>query len=337
MKKCKNCGLEFNDDYLFCPSCGGDLINGNICRNCGEEIPAGYAFCPECGTKVGDNGYAGDTTVSESYSAPPSKPKKKISLRAKLIIGGCAAAAVIIAIVLVIVASPRNLSLNSGEKIDIYVGDASIVPIYGEGLTEEDYSDVTWTTDDGEVLTVEDGTIKASYDSDLFNELEGEGEEEDMDPCSCTTQVRAELKKGIRKWEGSAKVVISLKPIEFESGELVKKPADSRDSSLEVTPSDDYNTYFYLKSSTKKANDISFIVKKGEKTTVAVPRDHYTVYWANGYSWYGGEFLFGPQTTYLKDNEEWDFDTYSWTLSMEAGAGSNTSSETVSEDDFPEL
>ena len=103
-----------------------------------------------------------------------------------------------------------------------------------------------------------------------------------------------------------------------------------------MTPSSEYNTYIYLESKTKKANDMSFIVKKGEETTVSVPLDKYIMYWANGDTWYGGDYLFGPQTTYQKDPEEWDFSNYTWTFKLETTDG-NLSGETVEEDEFPEL
>ena len=163
-----------------------------------------------------------------------------------------------------------------------------------------------------------------------------EGEEEDMDPCSCSTYVNATIKKGLKTWEGSLPVNISLKPVKIESGTMIKEPADERTSSLTVTPSSEYNTYIYLESKTKKANDMSFIVKKGEETTVSVPLDKYIMYWANGDTWYGGDYLFGPQTTYQKDPEEWDFSNYTWSFKLETTDG-NLSGETVEEDEFPEL
>lgn len=404
MKKCEQCGMEFNEDYAFCTSCGGDLVDfeppeeekieeaiedievvedvkGNLCPECGTEIPDGYVFCPECGTKIEKDedpieeeevkenicpecgteipdGYVfcpecGKKVVEDNPAeekiqerviedrepvsvSPVTKPEKKFAKKTKIIIGCCILALLICIGIFASVTSTKDLVLNSGEPIDIYVGDEETVTISGEGLSDADYQTALWTTDNNDVLTVENGKIKASYDSDSFNEITGEGEEEDMDPCSCSTYVNAKIEKGMRKWEGYIEVNISLKPVKVESGKIIKEPADARSSSLTVTPSDDYNTYIYLESKTKKSNDMSFIIKKGEETTVSIPRDKYIMYWANGDTWYGGDFLFGPQTTYQKDSEEWDFSTYTWTLQLEATNG-NMSGESVDEDDFPEL
>ena len=203
-------------------------------------------------------------------------------------------------------------------------------------MSGADYQDVVWSTDNEDVLSVENGDIRASYDSNSFNEIAGEGEETDMDPCSCSTVVNASIKKGLRKWEGSVPVTVSLKPVKIENGKLIKKPADARASSLQVTPSFQYNTYVYLESKTKKANDMSFVVKKGEVVTIPVPMDNYIMYQANGDTWYGGEYLFGPQTEYVKVDGEWDFTSYTWEVQFGAING-NLSNETIEEDDFPNL
>lgn len=60
------------------------------------------------------------------------------------------------------------------------------------------------------------------------------------------------------------------------------------------------------------------------------------MYWADGDTWYGGKYLFGPQTTYQKDSEVWDFYTYTWTLELDAVNG-NMSGEDVDEENFPTL
>lgn len=355
---CPECGTEIPDGYLFCPECGTKIEKEddleleqeekeNVCPECGTVIPEGFVFCPECGTKVADALVVNDIPqeritpergagAAATATAPAKAAKKKMAKKTKIIIGCCILAVLIVIGIFASVTSPKDLTLNSGEPVEIYVGDEETVTLSGEGLSDADYQTALWTTDNGDVLTVENGKIKASYDSDSFNEITGEGEEEDMDPCSCSTYVRATIDKGMRSWEGSVPVEISLKPVKVESGKIIKEPADARSSSLKVTPSKDYNTYIYLESKTKKSNDMSFIIKKGEETTVSIPRDKYIMYWANGDTWYGGDFLFGPQTTYQKDSEEWDFSSYTWTFELGTANG-NMSGESVDEDDFPEL
>ena len=291
------------------------------CPNCGSELPDSFEACPFCGTSVVE---------------PPAPSQKKSSGTGKIIAGVVIIALIAGYSIFKSITKTRPLMLNSGVTVEIFVGDECQVPIYAKDLTDADYQTAVWSVDNSDVLSMDNGTIRASYDSSSFNELTGVGSEDDMDPCSCITYVNASIKKGLRNWEGSTKVIVSLKPVKVESGTMIKEPADARGSSLTVKASSSFNTYFYLKSNTKAANDMSFIVKKGEETTVEVPRDQYTVYWANGDTWYGGEFLFGPQTKYQKDPEEWDFDKYTWSFELGAANG-NMSGETVSEDEFPEL
>lgn len=297
-----------------------------ICRHCGAEFISDYTFCPTCGSALTE------TDLDHNKIQPEKKPVDK---KKKSIIVGCILAVIVIAGILFAITSPKELQLNNGNPIEIYVNDVADVSVYGDGLSEADYQAIVWTTDNGDVLTVNDGKIKGLYSSDSFNEISEEGEE-DMDPCSCTTYVRATIDKGIKKWEGSAEVTISLEPVSVKSGTIIKEPAGARISSFKVTAAESYNTYIYLKSTTKKSNDMSFIVKKGETTTVYVPADTYNIYYANGDTWYGGKYTFGPQTTYRKDSKSLDFYTYTWTLELESTNG-NTTSEEIDEESFPGL
>lgn len=67
-----------------------------------------------------------------------------------------------------------------------------------------------------------------------------------------------------------------------------------------------------------------------------VPRNKHDLYWATGTTWYGSEFLFGPDTICQKSDEEWDFENYTWTFKMGVENG-NLGSDFVNEDEFPEL
>ena len=341
-KQCPKCGTRIPARFVFCPECGASIDDEETIYEDPKKNAAGYtapvAPAPAAAAPVAPApAAAAPVAPAPAVAAPVAGPvKKKMEKKKKIIIGCCIIALLIAALIIGHIISPRDLTLNSGESIEMYVGDEQTVTLSGEGLSDADYLTARWTTDNGDVLTVDNGTIRASYDSLSFNELYEEGEEEDMDPCSCSTYVKATIKKGLKTWEGSLPVNISLKPVKIESGTMIKEPADERTSSLTVTPSSEYNTYIYLESKTKKANDMSFIVKKGEETTVSVPLDKYIMYWANGDTWYGGDYLFGPQTTYQKDPEEWDFSNYTWTFKLETTDG-NLSGETVEEDEFPEL
>ena len=54
MKQCTNCGVELEDNALFCGECGTKQTEQKrFCENCGVELQAGEALCPECGTPAG--------------------------------------------------------------------------------------------------------------------------------------------------------------------------------------------------------------------------------------------------------------------------------------------
>ena len=378
MKICEKCGAEFDDDFVFCPTCGGRLAAAVsfeeqelVCPECGTSIPAGFDFCPMCGTNARERlssahaappvntpepvpvpaepvspGPAVAYPAGSSPAIPPSAmqtaapegsrgsgAKKKPSGR---IVAGVAVAIVIIAIAFMQYTSPRDLIINNGDNVEVYVGDEYELPVYAEGLSAEDLSAVEWTTDDYKLLSIENGVLTASYDKNSFNATQSEAEGSGEEACTYTSHIKGHLEKGLRSWDGDARVVVTLKPVEIANGAVIKEPADSKDSYIEITGSDSYSTFFYLKSSTKAANDMSFFVKQGESATIYVPCDTYTFYEAAGTTWYGEDKLFGPTTYYSKDAEPLTFtsDKY-WTLKLGVIDG-NTTSEDIDSEEFPE-
>ena len=367
---CAECDITYEEEYEFCPECGGrltvkrepissfksELNDLKKCPNCGYEASKEYIFCPNCGKSLDEENASTGNNKSQVRSAieddsfqntetaiPPQtnyrqNPVQKTKSNKKWIILGALAAAIIIIIIFINMTSTKSLILNSGDDIDIYVGDTKKIEVVGDGLDAVDYQSIVLYPDNEEVLTVKNNKkIKAKYDSESFNAISVDDEgNEDTDICSCTTYLNAHLEKGIRKWEGRVKVNISIEPKKLENGKIIKKPTGDQLSSLAVTASDNYNAYIYLKSKTKKSNDMSFTVKKGKEATVGVPADEYDLYWAAGDTWYGSKFLFGPDTEYNKTEDEWDFRQYTWTFQMGVENG-NLNNESVDEDDFPEL
>ncbi len=52
MKKCPYCGMQNEDDSLFCSECGKKMPHGRVCPHCGSGISDDDAFCANCGKKV---------------------------------------------------------------------------------------------------------------------------------------------------------------------------------------------------------------------------------------------------------------------------------------------
>ena len=55
--KCLKCNFETEQDFTFCPNCGGAAapMANNVqqisCKSCGMTLENGTVFCPNCGTK----------------------------------------------------------------------------------------------------------------------------------------------------------------------------------------------------------------------------------------------------------------------------------------------
>ena len=52
MKKCLKCGVEYQDDDIFCPVCGEKLTATNVCQKCGKPVSAEETYCRHCGYKI---------------------------------------------------------------------------------------------------------------------------------------------------------------------------------------------------------------------------------------------------------------------------------------------
>ena len=72
MKRCTQCGKQFDDGNKFCTFCGGSLEDINkklFCVNCGKKINADSKFCDFCGAKV-------ENVYSSQKKIPNFKPSK---------------------------------------------------------------------------------------------------------------------------------------------------------------------------------------------------------------------------------------------------------------------
>ena len=475
MKKCTRCGLEYAQDFAFCPSCGGKLTDiappdeetvlVDRCTQCGAELREGDVFCTNCGARIAapapsgasaapsqeqdrnpgaygaapgaaagasgahasgnaapqndfrgqepyrsrdhfeeydpfedpdpferqnyDRDYnrgreaqgAADRAASSAHAAgavrgagaagptaagaagagdaagpdsgfgaqdtpeasgepvfvqPAPPAKKKMPLAAKLSILGVLAACIAGFAIYSNITEPRPITINGANDIEVYVDEEFQCPVSADGLSESELQGIIWTSDDENLVKVENGILKASYDKNSFNATIDDTDGTDEESCTYTSHIYAEMHKGIRNWEGTGRVVVSLKPVEFENGKVLKEPADSKDSHIDITGADDYSSYFYFKSKTKSANDMSFLIKQGETATIYVPCDKFEVYQAAGKTWYGSNILFGPQTVYAKDDQEYEFDSSSyWTLKLGVQNG-NISSDPIDSFEFPE-
>ena len=105
------------------------------------------------------------------------------------------------------------------------------------------------------------------------------------------------------------------------------------ESQLTIVSSTTESCYIKLKG-TSGTDVFSFFVRAGDSVTVDVPAGYYYVYFSYGTDWYGTDELFGPNTTYAKDDEICDFENYIFEYTLEPTYSGNFSATTVNEDEF---
>ena len=303
------------------------------CEKCGAVYETEeYVFCPECGGKLEPEKEAEKPEEPKAAETVPEKKKSK----KPLVICAVAAAAVIAVIAWLGITTPRELVLNGNEEIKVGVGETMEVSAYADGLTEEDYQQIQWTTSGGTFEDNGGGSFTVEYNKNDFSPSDSEDVPEDLDENSYEAFVSADLKKGLRSWHGEVRVIVSLEPVKFKTGKVILEPETSCDGLIRINPSEKFHSYFYLESEDDKDSDISFVVKKGETAEVEVPCDTFTIYEADGTEWYGDQALFGPSTSYYKWNQSLEVTEDSlWTLTVEAENG-NVGSEGVDPEDFPD-
>ena len=104
-------------------------------------------------------------------------------------------------------------------------------------------------------------------------------------------------------------------------------------SEISITSSTHEACYIKLKSSSGM-DVFSFFVRAGDSITVPIPSGYYYVYFSYGTTWYGTKELFGPETTYAKDDELLDFENYTWEYTLTPSYGGNFSETPIDAEEF---
>lgn len=257
--------------------------------------------------------------------------KKQFNIKKFIIIASIAIAVIaVIVIVLLWITTPRQLRINGGKTFEMWVGETKTLTLEGDYLDAEDKKNATYKTT-GTVVTCIDGVVKNKYNKSLFNTY---GTQYKM--AHYQTTIDVEIKSGLRTWIGKQKVVVKLKPVRVKNGKVFKRPKGKSISSIRVKGNKYQNTYIYLKSKKSRKNDLAFIVLANKDVFIKnVPLNKYVIYMAQGDTWYGTKYLFGPGSRKIKDRKTYDFSRYKWTFNLRSKKKGNMRTDTVEDKDFP--
>lgn len=299
-----------------------------FCRYCGRKILEDSLFCPYCGKQLSPP----EPPVNEPVPRPQESPAVQVhSDKVRWIILGL--------IVLVLIGAVAALFITKVICFHVWEEATCITPI----------TCVRCQDTQGEALghTVTDATCTDPITCTTCHETFGRALGHDARKATCTSPARCARckmtwgKPKEHDWieetfttpktcEDCGAITPMTQP---ESGTVYIDAKKYYGSSLTFEAAASYNTYVKLKS--EDGSDIlSFYARAGQSTKVRVPTGKYYLYMAHGYDWYGPELAFGADTVYEKEEQIFDFYTYTWTYTMEAGPEGNGVSITISEDEF---
>lgn len=158
-------------------------------------------------------------------------------------------------------------------------------------------------------------------------------------PSATTT---TEKEQSFSEWSDKYQIKeLPRAPVFVRSGELIKEPSGEMLAPLSISTRGDSSYYVYLKPIAPPfGNSMSFFVHGGSGAEVSVPLGEYEIYYAVGEIWYGTEYMFGDDTTYVKCEGTFDFyedGSYyqGWTLELYAQTNGNMDTDIISAEDFP--
>ena len=125
-----------------------------------------------------------------------------------------------------------------------------------------------------------------------------------------------------------------MRPLDLpKSGKVFTGANLNRGSKLKIKSSSEKSCYIKLKN-TRGKDVFSFFVRAGETVNMSVPQDNFYVYFSYGTDWYGTEHLFGPKTTYTKDDELLNFKKYTWEYTLYPTQNGNFKETPIDAEEF---
>lgn len=121
-----------------------------------------------------------------------------------------------------------------------------------------------------------------------------------------------------------------------ENGKVFYCSTNDRPNTFKVTNNGASNYYMKFVKAGTNTTVITFFVRAYSTAVIKMPVGNLELRYAYGSSWYGEKKLFGENTLYAKDEEYYDFNNYSWEISINASNHTGTSMdvESIGEDEF---
>ncbi len=209
---------------------------------------------------------------------------------------------------------PRELAITGNETFTVgqtHTFKATVTPQSGEAPA------VIWGSTNTNVAMIDKtGTLKAKSPGFAV--------------------ITAETPDGLK---AELEISVNPKPVPIENG-IVKRPYGEPFAPVKVNAPPDASVYVYFKHRTSSSNDFSMFVRAGTSFEADGPLGSYTVYYAQGTTWYGAGYRFGVGTAYFRSDNAVtlyrDGNFYNGVeLTLYDVPGGNMDAEEISESEFP--
>lgn len=120
------------------------------------------------------------------------------------------------------------------------------------------------------------------------------------------------------------------------SGKVFYCSTSNRPSSFKVTNNGSSNYYMKFVKAGTNIQVITFFVRANSTVEIDMPAGNLELKYAYGSTWYGESKLFGADTRYAKDEEYYDFTSYTWSITFNTtvNAGETMDVEPINADEF---
>jgi len=274
-----------------CPACGQQM--DIIVWESVKKVPANVKTqalpseffpdneCPACGMVVDAKR---SREIADEQAAKEKKKKSgKATLIVVLLLIAALAAAWFIAGDQLLARFVYRIEVQPNPAGTVNPGD-TVEMVYTVNFKETENRCVTWASSDPNVAIVDEaGMVKTLTEG--------------------TTTITASV-RGVEK--DSCMISVALTPVAVENGKMIVEPVAVGLPTVTVHAPKDANCVAYFQS-VDGGQDFAFYVAKGETVKVNTPVGRYSFFYVSGDVWYGSNARFGPDSSYYKTSNIYEF------------------------------